>query len=225
MSEFILYEGAFILLTATAYIVAKKFYTQYKKPYFHTILISVVFIILFLFLSKIDYSTYYNNTRILRFILDVSVVAFGYLLYLNLDFLKKNVCTILIANFLGSLIGILGVLLIAWCIHTDSAITSTLVPKSITTPLAVEISSSLGGIPSLTAVIVVLCGLFGAIIAPSIFKILKIQTPFARGLSLGSSAHGLGTAKALEYGTLEGAVGGLSIGLMGLFTSILAQFI
>lgn len=225
MGEFILYEALFILLTAVAYLIAKRVYTRYKRPYLHTILLSVGGIILFLFVCKIDYNTYYNNTRILRFLLDVSVVAFGYLLYLNLDFLKKNVGIILVANFLGSLIGIMGVLAISWVIHTKSQITFTLIPKSITTPLAVEVSSALGGITSLTAVVVVLCGLFGAIISPTVFQLCKIKTPFARGIALGSSAHGLGTAKALEYGALEGAVGGLSIGLMGLFTSILAQYL
>lgn len=225
MTEFLLYESLFILLTGVAYMGAGKIYGRYKKPYLHTILLAVGFIILFLFLFRIDYGFYYTHTKILQFLLDISVVAFGYLLYLNLDFLKKNTGIILCANFLGSLMGILSVLALSWLLNTRSEITATLVPKSITTPLAVEISAALGGMTSLTAVIVVLSGLFGAVIGPSVFKLFRIHTPFARGLALGASSHGLGTAKALEYGALEGAIGGLSIGMMGFFTSVITAVI
>lgn len=225
MTEFILYESFFILLTGGAYLAARKVYGIYKKPYLHTILLAVGFIILFLFLFHINYGFYYEHTKVLQFLLDISVVAFGYLLYLNLDFLKKNTGIILCANFLGSLLGVLSVLAFSWLLNTRSEITATLVPKSITTPLAVEISGALGGLTSLTAVIVVLSGLFGAVTGPSVFKLLHINTPFARGLALGTSSHGLGTAKALEYGALEGAIGGLSIGLMGFFTSVITAVI
>ncbi len=225
MKELILYEALFIFLTGCAYVIAKKLYGLRKRPYFHTILLSVIFIISFLFIFNIKYDFYYKNTRVLRFFLDVSVVAFGYLLYLNLSFLKKNAGVILFANFLGSLLGILSVLALSKLMNTGNTMTVTLLPKSITTPLAVEISSALGGIVPLTAVVVVLSGLFGAVAGPSVFRIFRINTPFSRGISLGTSAHGLGTAKALEYGALEGAVGGLSIGLMGFFTSVITALL
>lgn len=216
----LLYEALFILLTGFAYVVAKKLYGLHKRPYFHTILLSVFFIVVFLSVFGIDFKFYDTHTSILRFLLDISVVSFGYLLYLNLDFLKKNTGIILIANFLGSLAGVLGVLGISRLLNTQEVITATLLPKSITTPLAVEISANFGGLTALTAVVVILSGLFGAVVGPSVFKLFKIKTAFARGLALGASSHGIGTARALEYGALEGAIGGLSIGLMGFFTSL-----
>ena len=221
----VLYESLFILLTGGAYLLAKMVYKKFPRPYFHAILISVIIIITFLFIYDIDYSFYYENTRVLRYILNVSVVAFGYLLYTNIDFLKKNATPILLANFIGSLIGVVSVICLSFVFNIPSIIKYTLIPNSITTPLAVEISNSLGGITPLTAVIVVLCWLLGAVAGPSVFKLLKIKTPFAKGIALGTSAHGLGTAKALEMGALEGAIGGLSIGLMGFFTSIICAFI
>lgn len=221
----LLYEALFILLTGAAYLLAKKLYGLHKRPYFHTILLSMIFIIVFLSVCGIEYKFYDTHTRILRFLLDISVVSFGYLLYLNLDFLKKNAGIILAANFLGSLVGVLGVLALGRLLHSSPSITATLLPKSITTPLAVEVSARLGGIVPLTAVIVVLSGLFGAVIAPSVFKLFKLKTPFARGVALGTSSHGIGTARALEYGVLEGAVGGLSIGLMGFFTSLIGSIL
>lgn len=224
MLAIIIFEILFIILSYTAFFLSSKVYRKFKKPYFHTIIISVIVIITFLAIFHIDYQFYYNNTRVLRFLLDISVVAFGYLLYLNIDFLKKNTFTILFANFLGSSVGIVSVLLLSKILNASKIVQASLIPKSITTPLAVEISSKLGGIAPLTAVIVILCGLFGAIIGPSLFKILNIQSPLARGIALGTSAHGLGTAKALEFGALEGAVGGISIGLMGFFTSILSTY-
>ena len=225
MIDIILYESLFILLTGGAYLLSKSIYRKFPRPYFHTILVSVIIIIAFLYVFDIDYSFYYKNTRLLHYILNISVVAFGYLLYVNIDFLKKNAKPILLANFIGSLVGISSVIGLSLLFNLSDLLKHTLVPKSITTPLAVEISSSLGGITSLTAIIVVLSGLFGAIIGPQVFKILKINTPFAKGIALGTSSHGLGTAKALELGALEGAIGGLSIGLMGFFTSLICAII
>ena len=221
----ILLEAFFILLTGISFIIAKKIYNKFKFPLLNPIITSVVIIIGFLTLFNIEYSTYCLNTRLLKFILDVSVVAFGYLLYENIEFLKKNTTTILIANLIGSSIGIGSVLVIAYILKTKGVITMSMVSKSITTPLAIEISKNLGGITSLTAVIVVFSGILGAVVGHTIFQLFNIKSPFARGIALGTSAHGLGTARALEYGALEGALGGLSIGLMGLFTSLISFFL
>ncbi|MBE9488340.1 MAG: LrgB family protein [Bacteroidetes bacterium] len=221
----ILLEAFFILLTGISFIIAKKIYSKFKLPLLNPIITSVVIIIGFLTLFNIEYSTYCSNTRLLKFILDVSVVAFGYLLYENIEFLKKNTTTILLANIIGSSIGIGSVLIIAYLLNTKGIITMSMVSKSITTPLAIEISKNLGGITSLTAVIVVFSGILGAVVGHTIFQIFNIKSPFARGIALGTSAHGLGTARALEYGALEGALGGLSIGLMGLFTSLISFFL
>ena len=103
--------------------------------------------------------------------------------------------------------------------NTELAV--TLQPKSVTTPIAMALSEQSGGIPSLTAVIVVIAGIYGGLIAPTLFRVLKIESRVAKGLALGSSSHGMGTVKAIQLGSVEGAVSGMAIGLMGAVTALL----
>jgi len=121
----------------------------------------------------------------------------------------------------GGLGGILTVGGIAWLFGANKIMIETLLPKSVTTPIAIGISQRFGGIPALTAVIVVLVGVFGGIIGPYVLKKLGVESRVARGLAMGSGAHGLGMTRAIELGAVEGAISGLAIVLMGLMTAIL----
>jgi len=131
----------------------------------------------------------------------------------------------LTAIFVGSVVGIVSVILIARALGADPRIVASLEPKSITTPIAVTVCAHLGGIPSLTAIIVILVGIFGGVIGPFVLKKLGIESKLAQGLALGSAAHAVGTARAMELGAVEGAIGGLAIGLMGVMTAILVPVI
>lgn len=220
MDKFI-FESLFIILTVVSYILGKYIYSKSRLMLFHTIIVATLMVILALRFVKVDIQLYQQNTKLLRYLLNLSIVALGYLLYKHYDYIKSRGVAIIAATFIGSLAAILSVSLLAILFGAKYETIITLLPKSITTPIAIVISEQYGGVISLTAVIVVISGIFGAIVGPWFLKLTGINSKLATGLALGSAAHGIGTAKALETGALEGAAGGLAIALMGLFTSIL----
>jgi len=150
-----------------------------------------------------------------------SVVALGYVLYEQIEQIRGNVVSILTAVFTGSAVGILSVVLIAKLLGADHVLMVSLAPKSVTTPIAMSLSEKSGGIPALTAAFVVICGIFGGLIGPVLLRKLGIKSKIAQGLAMGSSAHALGTARAMEMGAVEGAISGLAIGIMGIATALL----
>ncbi|MDD2583449.1 MAG: LrgB family protein [Bacteroidales bacterium] len=214
-------EILFILLTVAAYILGKLVYKKSKVMLLHTIIVATAFIILFFGITGNNIELYEQNTKVIRYVLNLSVVAFGFLLYKNYNFIKSRGLSILLATFLGSLSSIVSVGFISILLKADLQMIITLLPKSITTPIAIGLSEQAGGVVYLTAVVVILSGIFGAVVGPWFLKVVGIRSRVGVGLSMGSAAHGVGTAKALEMGALEGALGGLAIALMGLFTSIL----
>ncbi|MEA4867875.1 Inner membrane protein YohK [bioreactor metagenome] len=218
-------EFVFILLTIAAYVIGVFVYRKSKLMLLHSVIVATAIVILFFEVTGIDMDHYENNTKVLRYILNLSVVAFGYLLYKNYGIIRKNGIAILLATFSGSLVSLLSVAAIASIAGADLSMIITLLPKSITTPIAIVLTEKMGGIVYLTAVIVTLAGIFGAIIGPWFLRLVGIKGRLATGLAMGSAAHGIGTAKALESGALEGAAGGLAIALMGVFTSILLPLI
>ncbi|MBQ2372572.1 MAG: LrgB family protein, partial [Bacteroidales bacterium] len=121
----------------------------------------------------------------------------------------------------GSVVGVASVWLMCRLFGLDEIFLLSLEPKSVTTPIAMDISESLGGNSSLTAVSVVLCGFIGAVLGPLVVRLLKIKSPVSRGLGMGCASHGLGTACAIEMGAVEGAVSGLAIALMGIATALI----
>lgn len=125
----------------------------------------------------------------------------------------------------GCITGVLSVIFIARYFGADHALVASLEPKSVTTPIAMSIAERSGGIPAIAAVVVIVVGIFGGLVGPFILERLGIKSRIARGLALGSAAHGLGTAKAMELGAVEGAISGLAIGVMGIMTAILVPVI
>lgn len=125
----------------------------------------------------------------------------------------------------GSVVGVASVWGLCELFNLDEVFFNSLAPKSVTTPIAMELATLLGGNVALAAISVVLCGFSGAIIGPLVLKWARIKSPIAKGLAMGCASHGLGTARAVEMGAVEGAVGGLSIALMGLATSIVVSLI
>ena len=153
-----------------------------------------------------------------------SVVALGYVLYEQIENVKGNVISILTSVFVGCVVGIVSVVLIAKAFGADRLLMASLAPKSVTTPIAISLAEKDGGAPALTAAFVVICGLFGGLVGPIILRRLGINSKIAKGLAMGSSSHALGTARAMEMGALEGAISGLAIGIMGIMTALLIPF-
>ena len=175
--------------------------------------------------AGIDYDTFFHGSYIINFMLGPSVVALGYVLYEQIGYLKGKVLSITSSIIVGSFVGIVSVILICKLMNVDHSVIASLEPKSVTTPIAMSLSARSGGIPSLTAVTVVLCGILGGIIGPFILRKLHVRSKVAQGLALGAAAHGLGTARAIELGAVEGAISGLAIGMMGIMTSLLIPLV
>lgn len=210
----------YIVLIVLVYILSLRLYRRTSFPLLQPILVSAAVIILFLKTLSIEYTVFRQNSWLIDFLLGPSAVALGYQLYEQLEHIKRNALSILTAVAVGSLVGILSVYAVAKLMGADNTIIATLQPKSVTTPIAIEIARRSGGVTSLTAVVVISVGILGALIGPFIMKRLGIEDRIARGLALGSAAHGVGTAKAIELGAIEGAFSGLAIGLMGVATSL-----
>ena len=162
-----------------------------------------------------------NERAALDFALGMSVVALGYLLYEQVEQLRGSLLPVGVATLAGCVTGVLSVVYIARALGADRTILNSIAPKSVTVPIAVAISEPLGGVVSVTSVVVFLVGIFGSIVGPRLLRRCGIRNPLARGLALGSAAHGIGTARAIELGAVEGALSGLAMALMGIVTALL----
>lgn len=217
-------EVFLLMLVMGCFLVGIKIYQRTKISLLQPLLIAVIIIIPFLKLANIDYTTFYNNTRIINFMLGPSVVALGYVLYDQIGHLRGNVKSILVAVFTGSVVGIGSVIIVAKLLGADKLLIASLAPKSVTTPIAISLAEKTGGAPALAAAFVVICGVFGGIVGPIILRRIGVKSKIAKGLAMGSASHALGTARALEMGAIEGAISGLAIGIMGIMTALLIPF-
>ena len=224
MREIFTSEVSILAFTLGIYFGAGWLYQKTKFALLHPVLVTIAIIIAMLLIFNIDYLTYQKGSHLIDFMLGPSVVALGYSLYTQIANIKEHAVSILTALFVGSITGIGSVLILAKMLGTSKILAVTLAPKSVTTPIAMAISERFGGIPSLTAVVVIAIGIVGGIVGPWILRVLKVDSKIAIGLALGASAHGLGTARAMELGAIEGAIGGLAIGIMGLMTALIAPF-
>ena len=217
-------EVFLLALVLGAFYLGIIIYQKTKITLLQPLLTAMVIIIPFLLITDIDYQTFYQNTRILNFMLGPSVVALGYVLYEQIGHIKGNVVSILTAVFTGSVVGITGVVLIAKVLGADKMLMASLAPKSVTTPIAISLAEQTGGVPALAAAFVVICGIFGGLVGPIVLRRIGIKSKIAKGLAMGSASHALGTARAMEMGALEGAISGLAIGIMGIMTALLIPF-
>ena len=214
-----------LFLVIASYLIGSKLYRKTGIALLHPLIVSIAIIIFVLKILGINYETFRQGSEFINFLLGPSVVALGYTLYDQIEQIKGKVISVLSAITVGGIVGIVSVILICQGMGVEDRITSSLQPKSVTIPIAITLSEHSNGIPALTAIIVFLCGLFGGIIGPFVLDKCHIRSKVARGLAIGAAAHGLGTARAIELGAIEGAVSGLAIGLMGVATSLLIPVI
>ncbi len=216
----------FILtLVIGVYLLSVWLYRKTKLNLLNPLLVSIPVLVAVTHVLGISYESFQKGSRIISFMLGPTVVVLGYLLYEQVAHLRENAVSIITSVFVGCVTGILSVIFIARYFGADHALIVSLEPKSVTTPIAMSIAEKSGGIPSIAAVVVIVVGIFGGIVGPFVLEKLGIRSKIARGLALGSAAHGLGTARAMELGTIEGAIGGLAIGVMGIMTAILVPVI
>ena len=224
MRDILTSEVSILAFTLGIYVGATWVYRKTKFALLHPVLVTIAVIIALLLIFKVDYLTYQKGSHLIDFMLGPSVVALGYTLYTQIASIKENLVSIMTALFVGSITGIGSVLILAKILGSSHELAVTLAPKSVTTPIAMAISERFGGIPSMTAIVVIAIGIVGGIAGPWVLRVLKVDSKIAIGLALGASAHGLGTARAMELGAIEGAIGGLAIGIMGLMTALIAPF-
>ena len=220
MQSIISSEIFVITLVAGVYLAALWLYRKTKLALLHPLLVSIPALVAVMSVIGMPYESFQQGSRMINFLLGPSVVALGYVLWEQVEYMKSNAVSIMTSIFVGSLVGIVSVICIARWMGADHV-----EPKSVTTPIAMGVAEKAGGIPAIAAVIVIVVGIFGGIVGPFVLNKLNIDSKIARGLSLGAAAHGLGTARAMELGALEGAISGLAIGLMGVTTAILVPVV
>lgn len=209
-----------IVLTLSTYYLGLKLKKKKDTALFHPFLVSLVLIISVLIFLDLDFTSYNQGGEYISYLLQPATVALAIPMYRKIELLKEKAPVILGTTFLGAIWGILLVLLFGFVISPDPKLLISMVPKAVTTPIAMGISAEIGGIVSLTVAMVIFNGLLGGLFGVKLLNLLNIASPLARGLSMGMSAHGIGTGRMLEESELEGAISGLAIGLMGFFTAL-----
>lgn len=222
MIRFIIHSDLF-LLTATVglYCLGTALYRRSHVMLLHPVLLTFAAMIGILKMCGIQYEQYEQATDILDFGLGLSVVALGYLMYEQMEQIRGRLLPVLVSAVVGCVLGVLSVVYIAGAFGAERQILTSLAPKSVTVPIAVSVAEPLGGIVTITSVVVFCVGIFGSIFGEWILRRCGVCNPMARGFALGSAAHGIGTARALELGAVEGALAGLAMALMGLVTALL----
>ena len=169
----------------------------------------------------IPYEKYHEGAKMIEFWLKPAVVALGVPLYLQLSSIKQQFLPILASQLMGCIAGIVSVVVISKLLGASDVVIMSLASKSVTTPIAMEVTQVLGGIPSLTAAIVVITGLIGAIIGFKTLSVSHVNNPMALGLSMGAASHALGTSAAMDRDQFVGAYASLGLTLNGIFTALL----
>ena len=212
-------------LTFTIFFFAKKMQRKTGLTLMNPILITIMSLIIFLKITGIDYETYHKSGELIEFWLKPAIVALGAPLCLLLKSIKKQMTAIILSQLAGCIVGVTSVVIIAQLLGATKEVAISLASKSVTTPIAIEVTKVVGGIPSLTAAVVVCVGLFGAVAGFKILNLLHIKTTSAQGLSIGTASHAVGTSSAMERSREHGAYASLGLIINGLFTSMLTPTI
>ena len=214
-----------ILLSLVMYMIGLKIAQKVKSPLANPLLIAMILVIAFLKAFNISYETYNNGAKYISFLIAPATVAMIINLYKNIDLLKKNIVPVLVGVTAGVLTSILSVYLMAKLFGLDSQLRASIMPKSLTTAIGSAISEEYGGIVPITIVCMVISGIGGAVVAPTVMKIVKVEDPVAQGVGIGTTSHAVGTSRALQMGEIQGAMSGLSIALAGFISVILIPII
>ena len=214
--ELVLYSG----LTIGVFLFLRRLLARFNSPLANPLLWSILLIAAGLVCLPLGSQAYQAANQWLISLLEPAVVALAIPLYLQLKNVKKQLLAILLCCSLGSLLAATSGLLIARVFTDDTALLASLLPKSITSPIAMELSQQFGGLPPLAAGVVILVGLFGAAFGPLLMKLFCITHPQAQGVAMGTSAHAIGTAAALNLGEQQGAFSSIALVLCGIFTAL-----
>ena len=211
-----------IALTVAAYWLGIRIQKKTGLVICNSMLITVALIIAVLTVFRIPYEDYYQGGSLINMFLGPATACMAVTIYAKIDLLKKNWLPVLAGCLAGTVTSIGSILVLSRLFGLDKAMTVSLLPKSVTTPIATAVSEGHGGIVPITVAAVIVTGILGNLTAPFMVKLFRVKDPMAAGLGIGTCSHALGTAKALEMGETEGAMSGLAIGICGILTALLA---
>ncbi|WP_404381783.1 LrgB family protein [Caenispirillum salinarum] len=192
-----------------------------RPPILNPVLTAVLLIVGLLTVTDVDYSAYFEGAQFVHFLLGPATVALAIPLYNQLSSVRRSLPALAAAILVGSVTAAGSAVAVAWVLDASPQTVISLAPKSVTTPIAMGVAERLGGLPSLTAVLVILSGILGAIAGPGLLKLVGVRDDRAGGVAMGTASHGIGTARALQTGEVAGAFSGLAMGLNGLATAVL----
>ena len=205
-----------VLLTLAAFALGTLINKVTGKAIFNPLLLGSIFVIIFLSVCNIPYADYKASAAPVNYLLLPATVALAIPLYEKIDLLKENAAAIIAGISVGTLVSLGSALALALALHLTQE-----QPKSVTTAISMDVAAELGGIAALTGAIVIVTGIVGALLAETVCKMFHITDPIAKGVGIGTSAHAVGTSKALQMGEVEGAMSGLSIAVAGVLTAVL----
>lgn len=214
-----------ILLSVVAFEIGIIVSRKTKNPLLNPLLVAIILVILVLMGLDIPKEQYDLGGSFILFFLGPATVVLAVPLYKQIELLKKDLVPILIGISVGSATSILSVILLSRLFHVDLSVAVSMLPKSVTTAIGMEISKEIGGIVSLSVAVIVLTGITGAVIGPGLLKLFRISDDVAQGIAIGTASHAVGTSKAMELGETQGAMSGLSIGIAGIATVILVPLL
>ena len=220
MKTIISNEYFMLALTFGVFYAAKSIQRRLGWILFNPILVAIAIIIVFLLVADIPFETYHEGAKMIEFWLKPAVVALGVPLYLQLSSIKRQFLSTLTSQMMGCIAGIVSVVVISKLFGASDAVIMSLASKSVTTPIAMEVTQVLGGIPSLTAAIVVITGLIGAVIGFKTLSVGHVRNPMALGLSMGAASHALGTSAAMDRDQFVGAYASLGLTINGILTAL-----
>ncbi len=221
MNEIVISSMSFgIVISIIGYQIGLYLKNKFKSPLLNPLLISIIFIISFMLLFDISYESYMLSAKYLSFLLTPATVCLAIPLYMQITLLKENMLAITLGVLSGVITSLFGIFVFATLFQLNHQEYITLLPKSITTAIAIGLVDEFGGYSTITAVAIMVTGIFGNIVAESVLKVFRITNPIAKGIAIGTSSHIMGTTKAIEIGEIEGAMSGLSIVVAGIFTLV-----
>ncbi|MBQ3437737.1 MAG: LrgB family protein [Fusobacterium sp.] len=226
MKEIIVNEIFFgLLISYIAFEIGKWVFTKTKSPIFNPLLIGTIIVIMILKIFDISTDSYSKGANLITFFLGPATVALALPLYKQWNLFKKYFIPVMTGAIFGSFVGVISVIIIGKFLGIDKTILYSFMPKSITSPIGMEVSTMLGGIPSITVATIIITGITGNVSAPFICKIFRIKHSVAKGIGIGVSSHAVGTSKAMEMGEIEGSMSALSIVFAGILTLIWAPLL
>lgn len=214
-----------MFLTVITFLAGQEISKRIKSPLANPLLIAMILCVLVLKTFDISYETYMKGGHIIGAFLVPVTAVLGVSVYRQRGILKEQFFPILAGCLTGSLVSMGSVAVLCELFDMRGTMMSSLLPKSVTTAIALDLSSQLGGVPSITLMAVIFCGTGGAVLHPLFIKWLKLKDSIAIGVAFGTSSHAIGTSKAIEYGEIEGAVSSVAMGVAGICTVVIALFL